>query len=838
MCKFWRCALSRLVASLLPFCVLLLRLDPAAASPKDSVVAQFTEAYCVSCHGAADPKGTLNLDGLATAFDDPAKAAVWVRVYDKVVNGEMPPKRQSQPEPDERTKFTDHLRDKLHAASLKRQQTDGRVVVRRLNRIEYENTLRDLLGTQVHVRDVLPEDGASAGFDTVSAGLETSPTHLVRHQQAVDKSLAAAVTTAPANEVREKFTGKEWVDREAKANRKALLRATAVEGDTAVLYHQTVQHHELNVLHGTSLYGRTGQYRIRLTAQARNTGGRPLPLKFTWEWKPGNTQLTHIVAIRDVPADKPATIEVVFDMQHAGGEYRVGAAAYTLPLLPDEKAPQPDRKIAPGLVVFDYEIEGPVSGWPSPGHKTMFDDLPLEPRSFAEARATSKPIPTDDWKKWPAREFVKNPLVPVSADPKADADRLIRAFVPRAFRRPVTPAEIDYFVKFAHDRLARGVPFGEAVLAAYKAVLCSPHVLFLPAKPGLLDDHALAARLSYFLWSSTPDDELLAVAAKGELRRPAVLRAQVERMLDSPKIERFIENFTGQWLDLRKVLTMKPDEHYAEYDDALGWSMPFETTRFFTEMLTADRGVTEFVHSDWTFVNERLAKHYGIPDVFGMAFRKVALKPEYHRGGVMTHAAVLKSTANGSYTSPVRRGVWVLERIIGQPPDPPPPDVPAIEPDIRGAKTLRMQLEKHRALPTCAGCHAKIDPPGFALESFDVIGGWRTEYRTVGSGTLRRIPNYPELKSGYFAAPVETASITASGDQFKDVEEYKSLLLKDPDQIARTVARKLLVYGTGADIQFADRRDVEEIVAAARKKKHGLRTLVHEVVQSRVFLTK
>lgn len=447
-------------------------------------------------------------------------------------------------------------------------------------------------------------------------------------------------------------------------------------------------------------------------------------------------------------------------------------------------------------------------------------------------------MPTADWMNWPAHDFAKNPLVPVSTDPLLDADRLIRAFLPRAFRRPPQPDEADYFVKFAHDRLARGVPFGEAVLASYKAILCSPHVLFLPAKPGPLSDHALASRLSYFLWSSTPDHELLTVADKGELRKPPTLRAQVERMLADPKAERFVENFTGQWLDLRKVLSMKPDEHYLEYDDPLGWSLPQETTRVFAEMLSADRSVTEFVHSDWTFVNQRLAKHYGIADVFGMEFRKVALKPEYHRGGFMTHASILKATANGSYTSPVKRGVWVLERIIGTPPDPPPPDVAAIEPDIRGATTLRQQLEKHRALTTCAGCHAKIDPPGFALESYDVIGGWRQEYRAAQHGTVKPLVNYPELKHVYFSAPVETASTTAAGEPFNDLDDYKRLLLKDPEQIARTVARKLLIYGTGADIQFADRESIEQIVAAARKKNLGLRTLLHEVIQSRVFLNK
>lgn len=803
----------------------------------DSPVVSFIEKHCVACHGVDSPAARLCLDELALDFEDPAKAAVWTRVYDKVVSGEMPPPSEEPPGFDDRSSFTRELRSELHTFSLRRQLTEGRVVFRRLNRIEYENTLRDLLDMPIHVRDLLPEDGVSAGFDTVSSALEISPTHLVRFQQAADAALTAAITTTPPNALHEKFTGKEWYEREVKGGRKWVPRGAAPEGDAVVLYHQTRQHWEMNVMPSREIR-LPGLYRIRMTAAARNTGGKPLPIRFGWEWMPANTQLSHIISYRDVPADRPTTIELTFEVHPSATTRRVGVTAYTLPTLPGEDASAADWTNAPGLVVHDYEIEGPLGGWPSPGHRILFGDLPLEPQSFAAARAAGEPVPAANWMTWPAHVFEQNPLVPLSTDPKADAKRLIRSFLPRAFRRPVQAGETEYFVKFAHDRIARGVPFGEAVLAAYKAVLCSPHVLFLPAKPGPLSDHALASRLSYFLWSSTPDAELLAVADQGKLHQPVSLRVQVERMLNDPKSTRFVENFTGQWLDLRKVFVMKPDEHYHEYDDSLGWSLPQETTNVFTEMLKADRSVTEFIDSDWTFANQRLAKHYGIPNVVGMEFRRVALKPEFHRGGIMTHAAILKATANGSYTSPVKRGVWVLDRLIGTPPDPPPPDVAAIEPDIRGAITLRQQLEKHRALPNCAGCHAKIDPPGFALESYDVIGGWRQQYRSADHGRIRPLENYPELKPVHFTAPVETASVTAAGAPFNNLDDYKQLLLQDPEQIARTIARKLLIYGTGADIQFADREVIEQIVTASKKKNRGLRTVLHEVIQSRVFLNK
>jgi hypothetical protein len=267
--------------------------------------------------------------------------------------------------------------------------------------------------------------------------------------------------------------------------------------------------------------------------------------------------------------------------------------------------------------------------------------------------------------------------------------------------------------------------------------------------------------------------------------------------------------------------------------------MPAETTRFFDEILTNDRSLTEFVHSDWTFLNERLAKHYGIPGVLGGEMRRVALPVDSHRGGVLTQASILKVTADGTKTSPILRGKWVLERILGQPPAPPPPNVSAIEPDIRGATSIRQQLEKHRAIESCAACHRHIDPPGFALESFDPIGGWRDFYR----GTVYKreamvaLANYPGRQVAR-GLDVEKGDKTADGRPFRDIDEYKQLLLSDKDQLARALAEKLLIYSTGAEIQFADREVVEQLVAKSRAKNYGFRSLVHDVVQSRLFLSK
>jgi len=365
----------------------------------------------------------------------------------------------------------------------------------------------------------------------------------------------------------------------------------------------------------------------------------------------------------------------------------------------------------------------------------------------------------------------------------------------------------------------------------------SPEFLFRNEKPGRLDDFALASRLSYFLWSTMPDEELLTLAGQCKLAKPDTLRRQVERMLKDPKATAFTEQFAGQWLGLRNIDATMPDPRlYPEFDGVLKAAMVEEPLRFFDEVLKHDLSLTNFVASDFTMLNGPLAKHYGIAGVEGLRFRKVALPPGSHRGGVLTMASVLKVTANGTTTSPVLRGVWVLDRILGTPPPKPTVDVEAVDPDIRGATTIREQLAKHRARAVCASCHAKIDPPGFALESFDVIGGWRDHYRSVGKGEAVIVDG---RRMRYLrGAPVDPADVLPDGRGFANIDELKQLLLRDKDQLARALAGKLATYATGRAPEAADEPDIEAIVRKVRAKNYGLRALVHEVVQSKLFREK
>ena len=467
--------------------------------------------------------------------------------------------------------------------------------------------------------------------------------------------------------------------------------------------------------------------------------------------------------------------------------------------------------LGPGLHIHWIEVEGPLpEEWPTAAYRCVFGD----------------------------------------ANPKqgtlADAEAVLKAILPRAFRRPVTAEEEQPYRKIVADALAAGQPFTAALRMGLKAVLTSPKFLYLREPQNDLDDFALASRLSYFLWSTMPDETLLTLAGRGELRRPEVLRAQIARMLQDSKSAAFTENFTGQWLNLRDIRATTPDKAlYPEYDELLEWSAVRETRLFFQELLRHDLSVTNVIDSDFAWLNGRLAKQYQIPDVHGVEFRKVALKPEYHRGGVLTQAAVLKVTANGTNTSPVTRGVFVLDRILGRPPSPPPPNVPAVEPDIRGAVTIREQLAKHRTTENCSGCHARIDPAGFALESYDVIGGYRDRYRTAGGDRKQWVNNRVGPLAKYLAAyqyglgrEVETADAWPDGRPFADLAGLKQLLLADPERIARSVTEKLITYSTGGPVTLADRPAVDRILARARASDYGLRSLVEAVITDPVFLRK
>lgn len=781
--------------------------EPNAATSADSQrVLTFLERHCMACHSGEKPKGKLSLDRPSFNLAEESARKQWLAVQKRIKAGEMPPKSKPRPAAEEVQAILGWIDSGVHAAEASHQAAQGRVVLRRLNRVEYENTVRDLLGVHVELQELLPLDSSASGFDNVGESLHVSSFLMERYLDAADKALSVAIANGPQPPlVQKRYLLKD--ERHVKVTTEKVFRQL----DSGLVMFSSSAWQGITL--GQFYPPDRGKYRFRISAYGIQSAGKPVTFRVDAGPMLMGTK-NHLVNYFDAAPDQPTVAEFVDDLE---ARNHIRLLPYGLASAQAVDKIGADTYDGPGLAIEWIDVEGPLHDtWPPESHRRIFGELPQAPAPIYNQ---------------------SNRVEVVSKDPLADARRILRNFARRAFRRTVTDEDVKPFVTLVEGRLAEGYSFEKAVRVGLKGVLVSPEFLYLREKPGQLDDFALASRLSYFLWSTMPDDELFSLAEAGKLREPQALRQQVERLLDSPKAAAFTENFVGQWLGLRDIDFTEPSHIlYPEFDDMLKVSMVKETELFFAEVLKSDLSLTNFVASDFSMLNGRLARHYGIPGVEGWEFRKVPLPPDSHRGGVMTMASVLKVTANGTTTSPVVRGAWVLSRMLGKPPPPPPADVPAVEPDIRGATTIREQLAKHRQLESCASCHVEIDPPGFALESFDVIGGWRDHYRTTGSGESvtvdgRRMP-YHKGKA------VDPSDVLPDGQRFANIDELKTLLLRDKDQLARALTEKLLTYATGAAPQLSDATQIEAIVARIREKDYGLRTLVHEVVQCDVFRRK
>lgn len=808
--------------------------------------AAFVEAHCLDCHSGEDSEAGFDLQSLSLTPNDSKNFQQWVNVFDRVQRGEMPPSDSGQPPGQERNQFVTELRNALITQNRAGQVRDGRVQYRRLNRFEYESTLRDLLELpNLEVREMLPPDSSSDGFDNVGSALDLSYVQIARYLEAADRALDEALVLTPRPQ-------SQKIRLEAKTNGRfsQVLR----KGEDAVPIGDAV-----------------GLLRQPNTAQAPWWWSKFVPpidgyyhlrmKTFGFVWNQGKV----------LPADRTHAVTyyaVQGTTKRPLGTFDVGQSSEAPSIheftafirrgdqlqlwfetLDDRNKGRQrpmNEYVAPGVAVDWIEIEGPhFSHWPPASYEALFGELPMEPWTPGTGlREPTLPLIIDGVGKRAKRVQAKpkkfTAMHVVSQQPHDDARQLIVDFARRVFRRPVDPSELTDFLELIERKIDKKYCFQDAMRVGFQAILCSPEFVFLDEKPGRLDADALAARLSYFLWSSLPDDELVRLAGDGSLHQPAVLQRQVDRMLADPKASRFVENFCGQWLDLRRITITQPDEElYPEFDTLLLDSMVKETKAYFSEMLAQDLSITHLVASDFAMLNGRLATHYGISGVKGVNLRRVSLPKNSPRGGLLTQASLLKVTANGTTTSPVTRGAWVLDRICGQPAPLPPPGVPAIEPDLRGTTTIRDQLDKHRNVAACASCHRQIDPPGFALENFDVIGGWRERYRSLENGD----PANETLKDNRpvrykLGLPVDASGVAPSGEAFQDIHEFRAILLAQKEQLARNVVGRLLVYATGAGIQFSDRPVIEEILERSRDSDYGLRTLIHAVVQSATFQSK
>ncbi len=582
---------------------------------------------------------------------------------------------------------------------------------------------------------------------------------------------------------------------------KEILAKSPVKADAiGILQHDALEFHPSFKVK----FEQAGLYKIRTSLWSFHWNkGQVLPGKQT---EAASLQIKNgrLLGYFDAPPFQAQVHEIVA-MLNPGDEVRINAASLRRVNVAQTKG-NLGEFVGPGIAVDWFELEGPLAErWPPESHRRLFGDVPLVRVDPKEAPVRPLPGKKNNLSEKQLKNLEKKQdKVPVwtvkSTNPEADAERLLTDFLPRAFRRPVAAQEIKRYVGLVLSQLKDNVSFEEAMRTGYKAALCSTDFLFLKSAPGPLDDWALASRLSYFLWNSMPDRTLLELAEKGRLKDPATLRTQVNRLLKDPKAERFVVDFLDQWLELREIEFTTPDPKlYPEFDPFLRDSMVLESQAYFRRLLDEDLGVRHIVASDFAMLNSRMAQHYRVPGVSGVSFRKVPVPPASHRGGFLTQASVLRVTANGTVTSPVKRGAWVMKQIVGEPPAPPPADVPAVEPDIRGTVTIREQLSKHRSEATCAACHAKIDPPGFALESFDVIGGWRERYRSLGEGDVPDPAKTGRPRVPYLLAqPVDASGETADGRAFKDFEGFKNLLAKDERRLARNLASQFVVYATGA----------------------------------------
>jgi hypothetical protein len=868
----------------------------------------FLTQYCTECHDADMKKGDLDLTSFKLNLENPQNFSRWVLIHDRVAAGEMPPpKKKARPDSGDLASFSSSLSSALTAADNERAAREGRATQRRLNRYEYENALRDLLHAPwLQLKDSLPEDGEASRFNKIGDALDVSHVQMARYLGVADLALRQVATTIsdrpPTRTIRfyardqRSFSGKMkfsfFNTRPERATfavlgtsgqpdvRTGTAPITVGDADPVLREQEAVgvvasTYEPLEITFNRFIAPVSGRYKLRFRTWTVwvgpgkgdkwyipdldnvSPGRRDEPITIYSETPP---RLLRWLGQFDAHVD-PAVQEIDTHLL-AGETIWPDAARLFRSRPPSWINPLAERDGSPGVAFAWMEVEGPIyDDDASKARELLFGDLPIAQRAVTFAAAPERDrnfAAGQERPPAPTRVSVNNPpaLADVtSAKPREDAQRLLCNFLGHAYREPFSDADVTRFLKVFDAASASGGGFADSLLATYTAVLCSPRFICLEEKPGRLDDFALASRLSFFLQNTAPDEQLRQLAGAGKLHDPAVLRAQTDRLLDDPKSRQFVDAFLDYWLDLRKMTATAPDATlYNDYylDDLLAESAEAETQMFFAELIKSNLPASNIISSDFSMLNERLATHYGIPGVQGVRLRKMLLAPDSLRGGIMTQASVLKVTANGTTTSPVLRGAWIMERMLGKPPPPPPKSVPAVEPDTRGATTIREQLAKHRTLETCNACHAKIDPAGFALESFDVMGGWRDHYRALGNGPFEKgigkngqrfvfHEGQPVDPSGELPPNLSTTRPTSqptTAPTFKDVRELKQLLLKDQRQIARNLVRQLVTYATGAPVRFGDRARIEQILDRTAADKFPVRSLIHEIVQSEFFQNK
>ena len=763
----------------------------------------FLRANCADCHADGADEGGFTLESLSgdLSEDDVDR---WVRAIDRVTDGEMPPADHATLRSSQRLRFTKATGEAVARHQRVEAGAFGRVRGRKLTGQQLENSLHDLLGVDIPLAERLPDEPRTNGYTTVARGQSMSYFDLQNHLELVDAALdeafrrvLAARSSGPRKETWSKKLSAEDL---ARNNPKSRNRQPEMyQGKAVVWRNQVTFYGQLSEVRAKE----PGWYRLTVKASAMNA-----PPQGVWCSVRTGACRSSDPALRDVgvflATKKPQEFSFEAFLE-VGQTFEIRPADERT-----KKAFTPNGQVGAGeCQKQNVAGVGMHSATLERFHKGPGDDF---------IRETLIGDTEIDWDS-KAKQFYLN-----AARPEAKVGVLMRKFARRAFRRPVSNSDLREYLGAAKSQLKDGVPLAEVLRNGFRSILCSPRFVYLVESPGELDDHALAARLSYFLWNTTPDETLLSLADKGRLSDEKVLREQVGRMLEGDRARMFADAFTREWLELSEIDFTQPSRKlHPQFDPVLQMSMVEETQAFFAKLIAEDRSVANVVDSRFAMLNERLAGHYGIDGVSAGEVTEVSLPADSPRGGLITQGAVLKVTANGTDTSPVLRGVWISERLLGVHVPPPPTNVPAVEPDVRGATTIRDLLAKHRSDDACASCHVKVDPVGFALENFDAAGEWRSKY-----------PKYNKRGKG----PKVDASYQTGGVGFKDVVGFQKLITAQPDRLAKSLAEQLLTYGTGGPPEFADRPSLEKIVRQTKRSDYGVRSIIEAVVLSETFRTK
>lgn len=732
-----------------------------------STIAPFAKKYCADCHEGDNAEAGIRFSKYNDEKSLLKDRRTWQRTFEILSQGTMPPPDSPQPTADEKSKVIGYLDEKLHHIDCSKISDPGRVTIRRLNRSEYNNTIRDLMGVEFRPAEDFPTDDVGYGFDNIGDVLSLPPLLMEKYLNAAEKIAQDAVLLIDtANPAKREF------------DRNRFVRGSAAKphGEDGVVLPSVG---EFSVNYDPP---RSGQYILHVLAAETPGGDEASKMEFRVDNKAVST-----FAVNQAEANYGV---FEFPIHLDRGRHKFAVAF--LNDYYNEKAEDPNRRDR-NLLVRDVQIIGPI--------EIDADQYPLFHRTYLKA-------------------------VPVDGKSSADAAREnLRPFISHAFRRPVTDLEVERFVRIAEQVTEQGDSFLSAMQVAVSGVLVSPHFLFrieTDKDPNdanerhALNDYQLATRLSYFLWSSLPDEELLAHAEKGDLHTDAVIDQQVQRMLADPRSQALVDNFAEQWLQLRILNEITPDpKKFPEFKSNLREDMKRETRMFFEHVMRQDSSILDFLDARYTFVNERLAKHYGIPDITGPEFRPVSLAGR-NRAGLLTQGSILTMTSNPDRTSPVKRGKWVMEVILNQPPPPPPPNVPELaetskaKPDL----TLRQQLELHRENASCASCHRVMDQLGFGMENFDAIGRWRD---TDGKQALDSRGELPGGAS--FTGPTELATVLRSKQT----------------AFSEGLTEKMLTYALGRGLEYYDQCTTDRIVRSLKDRDFKFSVLVTEIAKSEPF---